>query len=106
MKKCRVFFAGPVAAALAGCATVSTNDAIVLLQTETAEIIGLASSDELTVTEVEASKPDALGGQELKYKATTTKGRIFRCSALMMPGLLAAPPTVSAPSCTVVQSHF
>lgn len=91
---------------LSGCSTMSTNDAVVPLQTETAKIVGLASSDELTVTDVQANKPDALGSQELSYTATTTKGRVFHCTATMMPGLLASPPAVTAPSCTPVRSHF
>lgn len=93
------------AVTLTGCATMSTNDAIVPLQAETARIIGLASSDELTVTDVHAGKPDAMGGQRLSYTATTTKGRIFKCTSLMTPGLLASPPSLSAPSCSAVQSH-
>lgn len=65
--------------ALAGCSTMSVNEAIVPLQTETAKMIGLASSDELTISNVKAGEPDKLGGQQLTYTATTTKGRVFNC---------------------------
>jgi hypothetical protein len=91
--------------ALSGCSTMSTNDAIVPLQAQTAQMIGLASSDELTVSNVQATQPNALGGQQLSYTATTERGRVFDCTALMTPGLLTAPPTVSAPSCTPVLVH-
>jgi len=91
--------------ALAGCSTMSVNDAIVPLQTETAKMIGLASSDELTISNVKAGEPDKLGGQQLTYTATTTKGRVFNCSSMQTPGLLASPPTLSAPSCNAVQVH-
>jgi hypothetical protein len=94
-----------VATSLGGCATMSTNDAMVPLQNETAKILGLASSDELTITNVHSSKPDTLGGQDLTYTATTTKGRILSCSAHMTPGLLTSPPNLSAPSCQAVKTH-
>jgi hypothetical protein len=106
MKAKHSYAAVLVLVALSGCSTMSANDAVVPLQSETAKIVGLASSDELTVTDVHANKPEALGGQELSYTATTTKGRVFHCTATMMPGLLASPPSVTAPSCTPVQSHF
>jgi hypothetical protein len=106
MKAKYSYVAALVVVALSGCSTMSANEAVVPLQAETAKIVGLASSDELTVTDVQANKPEALGGQELSYTATTTKGRVFHCTATMMPGLLASPPTVTAPSCTPVRSHF
>lgn len=103
--KTNLILAMTVIAGLSGCATMSTNDAMVPLQTQTASILRLASADELTVTDVQALKPDGLGGQDITYTATTTKGRILRCSAHMTPGLLASPPMISAPSCNAVKSH-
>jgi hypothetical protein len=90
---------------LAGCSTMSVNQAIVPLQSETAKMIGLSSSDELTVSNVKASEPDKLGTQTLTYTATTTKGRVFNCKATQTPGLLLSTPTLSNPSCTPVQVH-
>lgn len=91
--------------AVSGCTTMGTNEAIVPLQSATAEMIGLASSDELSVTDVKASEPDPLGAQDLSYVATTTKGRRFNCTARMMPGLLISAPTLTKPSCAPVQVH-
>ena len=51
-----------------------TDQAIPLLQAETAKMLGLGSSDEITVTNVNGAQPDALGGQKLSYRATTEKG--------------------------------
>jgi len=90
---------------MAGCTQMQPNDAIVPLQAATAQMIGLASSDELTVSNVQATNPDGLGGQQLSYTATTMRGRVFSCSALMTPGLLTEPPKVSAPHCTPVLVH-
>lgn len=90
---------------LAGCSTMSVNQAIVPLQTETAKMIGLSSSDELTVSNVKASEPDKLGTQVLTYTATTAKGRVFNCKATQMPGLLLSSPSLSEPSCTPIQVH-
>ena len=82
---------------IAGCSTLKTDQAIPLLQAETAKMLGLGSSDEITVTNVNGAQPDALGGQKLSYRATTEKGRIFDCSSLMMPGILGSSPSLSAP---------
>lgn len=95
-----------VSLVVAGCATMSTTEAMVPLQKETAQMIGLSSSDDLTITDVNAEKPDALGGQKYTYTATTKQGRIFNCSALMTPGIIGAPPTISTPTCTPIKSHF
>ncbi|HBT3263119.1 TPA: lipoprotein [Klebsiella pneumoniae] len=48
---------------VAGCSTLKTDQAIPLLQAETAKMLGLGSSDEITVTNVNCAQPDALGGQ-------------------------------------------
>jgi len=93
------------ALALAGCSTLSVNQAIVPLQSATAQMIGLASSDELTISNVKESEPDRLGAQTLTYTATTTKGRVFECQANQMPGLLLAKPQLSNPTCRPIQVH-
>ncbi|PKH24779.1 hypothetical protein CIG19_07125 [Enterobacterales bacterium CwR94] len=103
MKK--YFAASALVLTLAGCTTMKTDQAIPLLQAETAKMLGLASSDEITVTQVNGAAPDALGGQKLNYRATTDKGRIFDCSSLMMPGLLLSPASLSTPTCTPVVTH-
>ena len=90
---------------LAGCSTLKTDQAIPLLQAETAKMLGLGSSDEITVTNVNGAQPDALGGQKLSYRATTEKGRSFDCSSMMMPGILGSAPTLSSPTCTPVVTH-
>lgn len=90
---------------LAGCSTMSVNQAMVPLQSATAEMIGLASSDELTISNVKASEPDKLGGQRLTYTATTSKGRVFECQATQTPGLLLAKPQLSNPTCRPIQVH-
>ena len=90
---------------LAGCSTLKTDQAIPLLQAETAKMLGLGSSDEITVSNVNGAQPDALGGQKLSYRATTEKGRIFDCSSMMMPGILGSAPTLSAPTCSPVVTH-
>lgn len=91
--------------AMSGCTTMGTNEAIVPLQSATAQMIGLASSDELSVTNVKAGTPDSLGAQDLSYTATTKNGRRFDCTARMMPGLLLSKPTLTTPSCTPIQVH-
>jgi hypothetical protein len=90
---------------MSGCATMSTTDAMVPLQNETSKMIGLASSDELTITNVNAEKPNALGGQNYTYTATTKSGRVFDCTAFMTPGIIGSPPTISPPTCSAVKSH-
>lgn len=106
MKKNYLFFAASLTSlTLSACATMSTTDAMIPLQTETAKMLGLASSEELTITNVNAEQPDALGGQKYTYRATTKSGRILDCSASMTPGILGAAPTISAPSCTAIKSH-
>lgn len=90
---------------LSGCSTMSTNQAIPVLQAETARMLGLASSDEITVSDVSAEKPDALGSQVLTYRATTNKGRIFDCKSLMLPGILGQSADLKVPECRSVKVH-
>jgi hypothetical protein len=47
------------------------------VQTSTARTLGLASSDEVTVANVQYGQKNALGGQQVSYDATTGKGRRF-----------------------------
>ena len=78
---------------LAGC---TTNPNVLQIHKVTAEAIGLASTDELTMGPVTKSKEDFLGG----FKATTAKGRVFNCSTVMTPGILLEPPKYSRLTCT------
>ncbi|MGY4816493.1 hypothetical protein ACVNP3_11215 [Pseudomonas chlororaphis subsp. piscium] len=86
-----------LAATLAGC---STNPNVLQIHKVTAETIGLASTDELTMGPVTKGKEDFLGGSELTFKATTAKGRVFNCSTFMTPGILLDPPKYSRLTCT------
>jgi starvation-inducible outer membrane lipoprotein len=74
-----------LASLLAGC---TTNPNVLQIHKVTAEAIGLASTDELTM------------GAELNFKATTAKGRVFNCSTVMTPGILLEPPKYSRLTCT------
>lgn len=55
-----------LASLLAGC---TTNPNVLQIHKVTAEAIGLASTDELTMGPVTKSKEDFLGGAELNFKA-------------------------------------
>ncbi|WP_199637038.1 hypothetical protein JEM67_20725 [Serratia sp. PAMC26656] len=103
MKKSLIVLA--VTLLVAGCSMLKTDQVIPLLQAETTKMLGLGSSDEITVTNVNGGQPDALGGQKLSYRATTEKGRIFDCSSMMMPGFLGSAPSLTTPSCTPVVIH-
>lgn len=103
MKKALAVLA--LALTVSGCSTMKTDQAIPPLQAETAKMLGLGSSDEITVTNVNGEQPDFLGGQKLKYRATTDKGRIFDCTSMMMPGILGQAATLTAPTCTPVSTH-
>jgi len=70
---------------LSACGTAQVN--MTEMQTQTAKTLGLASSDEITVTNVRYTKKNAIGGTELTYDATTARGRRFACSAFVIPGL-------------------
>lgn len=75
---------------LAGC---STNPNVLQMHKVTAEAIGLASTDELTMGPVTKGKEDFLGDAELTFQATTAKGRVFNYSTFMTPGILLVLPT-------------
>ncbi|WP_235939177.1 hypothetical protein [Schauerella aestuarii] len=70
---------------VAACGSTKIN--MTEMQTTTAKSLGLASSDELTVANVQYKEKNALGGQELSYDATTARGRKFACTAYVTPGL-------------------
>jgi hypothetical protein len=72
MKKPLIFLS--VTLMLAGCSTLKTDQAIPLLQAETAKMLGLGSSDEITVTNVNGAQPDALGGQNCLIALRRKKG--------------------------------
>ena len=57
------------------------------MQTTTAKTLGLASSDEITVANVQYIKKNAIGGSQISYDATTARGRKFTCTAFVIPGL-------------------
>ena len=90
---------------LSGCSTMSPNLAIPILQADTAKMLGLGSSEEITVTNVSTSKPDLLGSQMISYRATTTKGRILDCEAQIIPGLPLQDPTVTTPKCQPIKTY-
>ena len=76
MKKPLLFLT--VTLMLAGCSTLKTDQAIPLLQAETAKMLGLGSSDEITVTNVNGAQPDALGGQKSVLSRYDGKRAYFR----------------------------
>ncbi|VWC67742.1 MULTISPECIES: hypothetical protein [Burkholderia] len=78
---------GAAAAGLVLSACGSTQMNMIDVQTSTAKTLGLASSDEITVANVQYGKKDGLGGQKVSYDATTGKGRRFGCTVFMIPGL-------------------
>jgi len=78
---------GAAAAGLVLSACGSTQMNMIDVQASTAKTLGLASSDEITVANVQYGKKDGLGGQKVSYDATTGKGRRFGCTVFMIPGL-------------------
>ncbi|MFM0648597.1 hypothetical protein PQR14_30120 [Paraburkholderia bryophila] len=70
---------------LSACGTTQMN--MIHVQNSTAKTLGLGSSDEITIDNIQYGQKNALGGQEVKYDATTGKGRHFRCTVFMIPGL-------------------
>jgi hypothetical protein len=77
--------AAVLATGLSACGTAQMN--MIEVQTATAKTLGLASSDEITITDVKYGTKNALGGTPTSYVATTGKGRRFACSVFMIPGL-------------------
>ncbi|WP_347554190.1 hypothetical protein [Robbsia sp. KACC 23696] len=72
-------------AALSACGSAQLN--MTEMQTTTAKTLGLASSDEITVTNVIYEQKNSLGGRQISYDATTARGRRFTCTAFVIPGL-------------------
>ncbi|WP_434114017.1 hypothetical protein [Paraburkholderia caffeinilytica] len=70
---------------LSACGTTQMN--MIDVQTSTAKTIGLASSDEIVIANVQYGQKNALNGQQVSYDATTGKGRRFTCTVFMIPGL-------------------
>lgn len=81
----RSFALAGMSVLLSACGSAQVN--MTEMQTTTAKTLGLASSDEITVTNVKYEKQNALGGTQLTYDATTARGRKFACSAFVIPGL-------------------
>lgn len=98
MKK-SLFSVAIVAGLLSGCVAVDRNVAIVKLQAATANMIGLSSSDELTVSNVNFGETNVLTGQLVTYKATTAKGRTFQCEARIIDGTVLTEAEIKHPSC-------
>ncbi len=70
---------------LAGCATGAPDPMIIHQATTTT--LGLASTDEVTVSNIKQSASNSLGANTVTFDATTTKGRKFACSTKMMPSI-------------------
>ena len=83
--KLRILAISGMALLLSACGSAQVN--MTEMQTTTAKTLGLASSDEITITNVQYEKKNALGGQQLSYDATTARGRKFTCTAYVTPGL-------------------
>ena len=69
---------------IAGCSTLKTDQAIPLLQAETAKMLGLLVGRNYR-DQRQWRAAGCAGRPKLSYRATTEKGRIFDCSSLMMP---------------------
>jgi hypothetical protein len=68
---------------LAGCASPAPD--VMILQLATTEVLGLPSTDDVTLSNIAKGSSDALGARIVSYTATTEKGPRFACSALMTP---------------------
>ena len=71
---------------LAGCGANKHDE--MRTQRLTAQELGLASTDEVTLSNVKEGEADALGGKRITFNARTNKGRNFACSYLSTPALL------------------
>ncbi|UXN35797.1 hypothetical protein N8E86_11510 (plasmid) [Avibacterium paragallinarum] len=92
---------GAVIALLAtGCVNLDRKVAIVKLQTATASMLGLASSDEITISNVEFGQNSILLGQEVTYQARTRSGRTFKCESRVLDGTILTEASIKSPSCT------
>lgn len=83
---------------LSACGTTQMN--MINVQNSTAKTLGLGSSDEITIANIQYGQKNALGGQQVSYDATTGKGRRFTCKVFMIPGLTPInPPTYNDWEC-------
>ncbi|MFT2793953.1 hypothetical protein ACMV5I_28630 [Serratia sp. T13T92] len=74
-----------LAGLLVGCAAVSPD--LLVLQNHTASKLGLASTDEVILTNLHQSEPNAFNGRTIMWDAKTAKGRQFQCSLFVTPPL-------------------
>lgn len=91
--------------AVIGCVRVDKDNAMVTLQAYTAEQIGLASSEELTVSNVVVGPENLLGTQDVTYTAKTKSGRTFDCKSAFHPATLITSMQIDKSICTVKKSH-
>lgn len=87
-KTCFLVAALSLAALVTGCATGEPDP--ISLSKLTAWQLGLASSDEVQISSVSKTPATALGGDNLRYYATTAHGRQFKCEAFMAPNIIPA----------------
>ncbi|KKB61072.1 hypothetical protein WM40_25315 [Robbsia andropogonis] len=73
---------------MAGCATGEPDP--ITLNKLTAWQLGLASSDEVTISSMSKTPATAIGGDNLQYFATTAHGKRYKCEAFMTASLLPA----------------
>ncbi|OMQ24394.1 hypothetical protein [Serratia oryzae] len=84
-RKSKIILSAAVALTLTGCATGAPDT--MLLQQGTVNVLGLASTDELTLSNIQKGEANALGSSNVVFDAVTAKGRKFSCQTLMMPSL-------------------
>jgi hypothetical protein len=70
---------------LSACGTTQLN--MIEVQTATAKTLGLASSDEITISNVQYEKANSMGGQNVSYDVATARGRRFVCTGFVVAGL-------------------
>lgn len=85
---------------ISGCG--STNVTTMQRQNMASNTIGLASTDELTIKNVKEGQPDSLGAVLTTYEAHTARGKIYKCSYRVSPGLtILDKPTITNHECTL-----
>lgn len=103
MKRKSILIGIAVALFATGCVNLDRKVAIVKLQSATSSMLGLASSEELTVSNVEFGENSVLLGQPVTYKATTKTGRTFKCESRVVDGTILTEGSIKSPSCTPLQ---
>lgn len=92
---------------LSGCVQMDKNQAVADLQIKTMNALNLASSDELTISEVIFSEPNAMGQEKVNYTVTTAKGRVLECNTTLMPSvIITTPPTLLDPTCKPKEASY